>query len=297
MVVDSDFGHDHRKISALGLFDFFSVDFKKKQVQINPWRDEAYRIQGGTHKIIEALSRKYKKVIRRRHQLLGVESSDAKRFKLIFATPGGEKTLWADHVVFAIPPPALSKVPIRVPGYWQRVRQKLGKARYGANTKVVLLFRKRVWDSFKYHAEGLSDLGFWFWDSSEGQNTKWGSLTLYFKTDKKATTQLHQTIKKFLNQVSQVFPKIKEEFLGYRAFSWPFSYPGVYFPMEETTRASEISQNPIGHLYLVGSFFGGMDQSYMEGAVKSAHRVARKIQRKVKGKSRVPGAVWRGRSE
>jgi monoamine oxidase len=286
-VVDSESGRDYRTLSSVVLFECLSVDLAKRHVAALPDEDEVFRIDGGAGRIISKLLERHAKTVRREHRLTAIESDDGKRFRLTFQTPQGPRVVEADHVILAVPPPALKDVLVRMPGWTPELRKAVDAVEYGSHLKLSLVFKGRPWLKLGHSGGGFTDSGYAFWESSEGQKADAGSVTFLGRAPEPGVTpaQLAWT---FLHQLSRIFPGIIAQYRGFRAEIWQRSYPfadgpgdpyGFVLTWLGRRAFSKFSADPIGNLHWAGDLYSSKSPAYMNGAVETGTAAAQAIAR------------------
>ncbi|MGE4056353.1 MAG: flavin monoamine oxidase family protein, partial [Vicinamibacterales bacterium] len=140
--------------------------------------DERYKVRGGNQQIVDELARRVAPQIQTLHRLEALRST-GESFTLTFQTGGTPVEEVADVVVLAIPFTLLRDVNVQVdmPEVKARAIQQLG---YGANAKVLVGFRSRLWEKQGYSGGTYSDETFQLaWANSYLQAGTEGGLTLY----------------------------------------------------------------------------------------------------------------------
>jgi monoamine oxidase len=252
------------------------VNLIDKTVRFLPDHDEAYRVPGGTHRIITSLANSLGSKLSQiqfNSVLVSVILRPDQLLELTFRTPLGDKVIIAEKTILTLPLNTLAKIDIRVPEITDRIKVELAQSSFGQNTKLTLYFDEKHWKKYNHSASGVSDHGYQFWDSSEGQAGKAGTITAYLgeMIDPKGREEKVQQI---LGDLETLFPGLKQHYKGRRFFSWPSSYSGVPKPGEltrlgKTTVAT--NPNPNHRVFLAGEHWGE-GAGYMNAAVDSAQK-------------------------
>lgn len=267
--VKNETGADLEKLSALLFFSDFRVHDGK--LLFMPDNDEAFRIRGGSEKIIDALVARVGDRIVYKHRLTKLQQDNEGIYLLSFDTPNGPRQERAKHVVLTLPPFKFKDIEIDVPGFDRELRETFGRTTYSQHTKLTFFFSRRLWLE-QGHSGSINNRQ--IFDSSALQEGEAGSLTFYLgylvrpeDRDREATQALAL--------LEKLFPGIGAHYRGRRFFSWSHSYSGAAAPPNETTNTPRIPE-PLKNLHFSGEYFG-MNQGYMDGAVESAQRAAREI--------------------
>jgi monoamine oxidase len=285
-VVESESGRDYAGLSSVVLFECFSVDPKAKRIAILPDEDESFKIRGGAARIVDGLAARHAASMSLEHRLTAIESDDGKVFKLTFETPRGRETVVADHVVLAVPPPALRGVDVRVPGWTPELKKKVDAVEFGSHLKLSLIFAGRPWRKKNHSGGGLVDSGLAFWESSEGQKGPRGSITFFGRAAALENRTSRELAWSLLSQLELAFPGLTKRFRGYRVEVWPRSFPfadgpgdpyGYVLTFLERRVFSKFDAKPLGNLRWAGDIFSGRSPAYMNGAAETGIAAARDI--------------------
>jgi monoamine oxidase len=174
----------------------------------------------------------------------------------------------------------LRDVDIRIKGLPPETAQTIHQNSYGAHTKLLMYFDERTWwEKYKHSGDVLTDKGFQIWDSSNGQPGKNGLLTAYFGESITTPEQVETKKKLALETMERIFPGISQHFVKVVAKDWPYSYVGAFSP-GDYTRERGFS---FGNMEGAGEATDPEQFGYMEGAVRSGQRAAKKIIEKLRG--------------
>lgn len=267
--VKNETGADLEKLSALLFFSDFRVH--NGQLQFMPDNDEAFRIHGGSEKLVDALKKEVGHAIATKHELVKIQHQPDGPYRLTFKTPEGLHHEDAKHVILTIPPFKFKDITIEVPGFSAELQKSLESTTYSQHTKLVFFFSRRLWLE-QGHSGSINNRQ--IFDSSALQQGDSGSLTFYLGYLVKPEDRENEA-EKALAILERLFPGLSKYYQGRRFFSWSHSYSGAAAPPKETTNLPRISL-PLQRLHFAGEYFG-MNQGYMDGAVESGRRAAREI--------------------
>jgi monoamine oxidase len=140
--------------------------------------DERYHIHAGSQAVTDGLATRIAERIEREHVLVAL-TQDGDSYRLTFETPGGEIEIRAQHVVLATPFTALRAVDLTAAGLTAEKLQVIAELGYGTNSKLMLGFATRQWESLRSNGGLFTDVSDIqaTWDSSRGQPGTSGILT------------------------------------------------------------------------------------------------------------------------
>lgn len=229
-----EYGLDAEDQSCLNLVDYIATDMNEP-FSIFGDSDQAFRIQGGSSALINALvaALKDKADMRLGYGLTELDVKDGK-VVMTFDAPGGSKTSESfDTVILSLPFTKLRQVkglesldlePLKL--------QAINELSYGTNAKLFSGTKTRVWQRKDSGLPALSDgqfysdLGFQNnWDQSAAQPGEAGIITNFLGG--KAGLAEESTARKILNDgLAKMAPKIFESLdpLAVASFFWA-TYP------------------------------------------------------------------------
>jgi monoamine oxidase len=282
----TEYGLDAGEQSALNfLFLIGTGDLEDESVcALLGESDERYKVRGGNQQIVDELARRVEPQIRRLHRLEALRAN-GRGFTLTFQADGKAVDDAADVVILAIPFTMLREVNLQVelPPIKQRVIRELG---YGANAKVLVGFRSRLWEKQGYAGNTYTDETFQLaWANSYLQAGAAGGLTLYSGgtlAHEAGKGTAEEAVKRLLPGVERAYPGVTRDQNGrVSRFHWP-THPwtkasySCYTPGQWTTLAGSESV-PVGNLFFAGEHCSYDFQGYMNGAAQSGADTARAV--------------------
>jgi len=241
----------------------------------------AFRIKGGNDQLPAAMARVLPDV--RLNCPVTVIRWKEKKIEVTYESPTGAwETVRSDYVVIAIPFGPMKAISFNppLPSEFQAVIKGLT---YGVVTKVMIQYSRRLselgWEAFV-----LTDLPVTCtWHPTLKQPGGYDIVTVYTGANAgKAFSAMsdEERIRTAIAQVEQVCPGSAQYVVGAKTIAWknePFSQGSyVAFGSGEVTAFWERMRPPLGRVYFAGEHIAA-HQGYMEGAVESGQRVARKI--------------------
>jgi monoamine oxidase len=252
--------------------------------------DERYKIRGGNQRLVDELAKRVEPQIQRLHRLEAIRSR-GQGFTLTFQNEGRSVDEQADVVVLAIPFTLLREVDMQVelPPVKARAIKELG---YGANAKVLVGFRSRIWEKQGYSGGTYTDEPFQLaWANSYLQPGVEGGLTLYSGgalAHEAGKGTKEEAAERLMRGVERAYPGATRERNGkVERFHWPTytwtkcSY-SCYKPGQWTTIAGAEGL-PVGNLFFAGEHCSYDFQGYMNGAAQSGADTARGVMSVVSG--------------
>jgi monoamine oxidase len=259
--------------------------------------DERYKVRGGNQQIVDELARRLQAQIRPLHRLAAIRSRGS-GYTLSFQANGRVVDEDADIVVLAIPFTLLREVDVQVelPPVKTRAIQELG---YGANAKVLVGFRSRLWEKQGFSGATYSDETFQLaWANSYLQPGTEGGLTLYsggrLAIEAGSGTR-EEAARRLMQGVERAYPGATREQNGkverfhWPTFEWTKGSYSCYRPGQWTTIAGAESL-PVGNLFFAGEHCSYDFQGYMNGAAQSGADTARAVMARVSGSTLAPAA-------
>lgn len=275
--VNSELGRQLHEISPLVLFETFALDTKKKQLHFLPNNDESIVVDGGTQKIIDALQQKYFEQIHLSSQLVEVAKGENAPLKLGIRSGEGVVYIDADSVVMAISPLALNKID------WNYKKPKqlaVADVQFAGNTKLALLFKKKIWQDNPIIGMDGNGVGYQMWNVNNPSGSEHGIILLYTEPLSTYKRDVSALIGDFLQQMEKLYPGITKEYVGYQADEWPESYSAADRPGDRSRKRLRIEQK--GPIYWAGEAYSVESQGYLNGAVETARAASRGIIKSIK---------------
>ncbi|GGJ46232.1 flavin monoamine oxidase family protein [Deinococcus roseus] len=282
----TEYGLDASEQSATNLLYLIGTD--PKFWQIYGESDEAYHITEGSGAVPRKLSQKVNAQIHVGRVLTRISKTSTARYQLDFQSG---PSVYADHVVFAIPFSVMRHLDIKIdlPPAKRRAIDELG---YGTNSKLMAAFTTPIWKTkYGYSGSTYSDLPFQTsWDTTRGQKVQGAVLTRFtggtIGLQSGEGTPEEQAFD-FVQQIETLYPGLQQAYTGNAVrMHWPSkpfqqgSYASYLVGQFTGIRGAEGER--LGRLYFAGEHTSAFAQGYMEGAVESGNRVAREVLKFIK---------------
>ncbi|MEO8093068.1 MAG: FAD-dependent oxidoreductase [bacterium] len=261
---------------ALSLLYFAAAE--KLYKPVSDARTEVFRLRGGNDRLPGALAARLREV-----RLAAPVSAVSHGPAGVAVDVGGEQ-LDADFCVLAAPLPALRNI-LFSPALPEPLAQAVAELAYGPVTKTLVQYDSRRWRRQGRSGDVYSDLPLGStWEASDQQDGRRGILLSYaagacsghFEPLDVAARAAYVS-----ETVNGVFPGLEDEAGAAASVAWaqePFSggawaapAPGQVVPLWPALR------EPTGRLHLAGEHTAGLYAGYMEGAIRSGKRTARRI--------------------
>jgi monoamine oxidase len=291
-----EYGVETRHQSALNLVNFIGTD-TSKGFEMFGESDEAFRIKGGNESLpAEVFRRLQRKKVPTfsGHELTSI-ARRGDGLHLTFRHGNERVTRTAAHVICTIPFSVLRHLDgidsLPLSAEKKRAIHTFG---YGANVKVMLGTRERVWRretegrDFFCNGSVVTDLPFQqCWETSRGQKGKSGILT-NFIGGASATNWKPSRVAAFQGEVEKVFPALAGQWDGNRTvLNWPKvkwnkgSYSATL--VGQYTWAYDAAATPEldGALIFAGEHTSAEFGGFMNGGVESGERAAKELLAKV----------------
>jgi monoamine oxidase len=251
--------------------------------------DERFHIEGGNQKLPEAIAASLGDAVVRERRLARLARTPAGRWSLDFES--GARVL-ADHVVLALPFPALARVDLARAGLPARKLAAIRELGAGRCGKLQLQFTERAWTKAGSNGNVFSDL--WCrntWEVTRGQPGAPGILVDYTAGNTTIGLGPQEPWTKdaapadarlFLSQIDKVFPSLSSSWNGKHACSKPhldrdlglsysFYEPGQYALYAGYPGIAD------GSCHFAGEHTSDEAGGFMEGGAASGVRAAREI--------------------
>jgi monoamine oxidase len=286
--IRTEYGVEFADSSALQLL--YSVQLLDED-EVSPISsDETYLIQGGSGKLIEALSAALPGQIRANLPLTRLESQ-GNRFRLTFGTG---LVVDADYVILALPFMALRHVDLRV-DLPDPLRRFINEVNLGTNEKLFAGFAQRVWHQEKgFVGEAWTDLGYsGLWEETQRQPEKIeGSLTFFLGGREVRQTQGNPNIhvQTFVSRLDSIIPGVKSAATGkfyrtnwagdrYIQGGYTSFKPGQYLDFGEylyieSDDPEERQDVHVGNLVFAGEHLSDEYYGYMNGGAQTGRLAA-----------------------
>jgi monoamine oxidase len=246
------------------------------------WTDsEAYRCAGGTqqlaHKLAAALGAG-------RLSLNTPVTAIQVRERSATVTLGTGERREVDDVVLAVPPSTWARIAFDPPLPAQL------RPQMGASIKFLVAVKSRFWREAGQSSEALTDgpIGL-TWDNTAGQAGAEGPACLTaYSGGPHAETILgwpaNERAGKYLDLLEGLYPGMRKAQARTRFVNWvgdPWTRGGYSVPAPgEVTTVGPILHDGLGRLHFAGEHACPAFQGYMEGALQSGARLARRLARR-----------------
>ncbi len=247
--------------------------------------DEAYRVAGGSERLIVALEQRLKGrvILHRKHRLTQIED-DGKALVLTFATASGHQRVRCEKAISTLPFSILREVRgMRGLGLSAGKRRAIAEFGYGAHAKMMFGFRERFWEKLAPVQSGglFSEGDFQTWNTSVAQGGSRGVLTCFIAA--RAARRLAPA-PHYLARIAEVWPAAAAAFDGRKTVmdwthfalsrgSYSATLAGQYFAFPAAAAAPELG----GRLLFAGEHTSADFPGYMNGAIESGLRVAQEV--------------------
>jgi len=251
------------------------------------WTDtELFRCQNGNQQLAKsfmAALNKEKIVVHENSPVKALQRSGSQ----ILLKIEGRKDDQADDVILAVPPSVWSLVEVdSFPELAVRLANPPGM---GVNVKYLMEFERRFWQEFAstptLSSDGPVDLT---WETTEDDTDQDGSFVMVaFSGSDDALkcaswTDSSQRREEYIAALKEPYPGIERQIRSTRFMNWPsekWTMASYYFPRrnEVTLWGPFWKTGYDGWLHFAGEHTSYAFMGYMEGALSSGYRLARKI--------------------
>jgi monoamine oxidase len=242
------------------------------------WTDsELYRCAGGNQQLAEKLAQG----VGDGRLLSGCAVAEVTEApsRLVVTLVDGKK-LEADDVVLATPP-----------GTWRRIAFEPALPpqlvpQMATHVKFLAVVKSRFWKALKLSPESLTDGPVnMTWEGTDGQPNDDGACLTVFAGSEAADTgrgwEAKDRVEKYLAALEPLYPGIRSEFLRHAFLDWPsdpwtrasYSCPAP----GEITSIGPLIHEGVGRVHFAGEHTSYAFGGYMEGALSSGVRVAKKL--------------------
>jgi len=240
-----------------------------------------YKIEGGNDLLPKAFAGKLKYKIHYGSPVVRIER-DSKIVRAIVARPGTRQTFEADHLICAVPFPALRRIEVQPP-FSERRRKAIAELRYDSVTRVILQCRTRFWEKDGCNGFGASDLPQEIFHPTFDQPGTRGLLAAYMLTGvgQRAAAMDPESRTDFAAQETE---KIHPGLLGnlegcvskiWTADPWAGGAGTEHSPGQLTTLC-EGMEKPEGRVHFAGEHISSCPY-WMQGALQSGLRAAKEV--------------------
>jgi len=277
------------------------------QPPTGPWKiyglsDERYSILGGNQLLPEAIAATLPNgSVMTQWELTSIRQTGRGGYYLVFKTPAGSTTVEADEVILTLPFSVLRRLDYSSAGFDRLKQVAIEQLGYGTNTKLVLQFSQRYWNTTGAWGTGdgniYTDLFFQnTWDSSRGLAGATGVLTGYMGGSNGASfteatfpyasaatdPAVAKYAKTFLSQLDCAWPGIGKYWNDLATLSTPWRDPnllGSYscWKVGQYTTFAGYEGVRQGNCHFAGEHCSINFQGYMEGGAEEGSRAAQEI--------------------
>jgi monoamine oxidase len=247
---------------------------------------EVWRCTGGNQQLAERFQRELDGAVQTNTRVTAITRQDDGRVTLSLEGPSTQPSATADDVIIAVPPSVWPLITFNDPFLTERLGNPPAM---GCNFKVLMLFERRFWNDFgsspSMTNEGIPDLT---WETSEANPDDDPSFTmvafaganhasefLELRSDKDRRETLLETLK-------ITYPGIDRELRNFEIENWlkdPLTKGSYYFPRPgEIMKWGRFWKNGYQNwLHFAGEHTCYAFMGYMEGALSSGYRLARRL--------------------
>jgi monoamine oxidase len=251
------------------------------------WTDtEVYRCKGGNQQLAERFFRRLNRGVERvvlRAQVTGIEKRGKETWAEAEVDGKHEEIGPFDDVILAVPPSVWSLIDFKDPKLARRLRRP---PRMGANVKYLMRFERRFWQDFSSSPnlteDGPLDLT---WETTEAD--KRGDYTMVAFSGAGDAVRLAKVKtgpreRAYNHALEVAYPGVKQQIKKRRFMNWPnepWTKASYYFPrLGEVTRWGPFWHAGYGGwLHFAGEHTCYAFMGYMEGALSSGYRLARRL--------------------
>jgi monoamine oxidase len=281
---EAEYGLPADRQSSLNLIERIGTD-PSKDFEIFGDSDERYKIEGGSSRLISALSENLAGRIQIHKQLIRLS---IKENTVITDFADGTTKVW-DRLILAIPFTTLRKVQLNL-DMREAKRQCIEQLCYGNSCKLVLSSRSRPWREVGSSGYLINEVIQNGWDASQlqSQNVGAGAYTIFLGGQAAEVINQgdHPEIGQFQTEAVKLLESIYPDARGqighsHRVARWvnnPWaggSYPS--YGIGQWTSFAGIEAEPVGRIHFAGDHTSEKFQGYMNGAVESGIRAAGEV--------------------
>jgi monoamine oxidase len=290
-------GGDPSEQSALDLIEL-TAGSPRASFELLPGDDERYHILGGNDQIVARMVAQLPPgAIQLGHALVALRQNSGGTLTLSFQTSGGILDVNADRVVLALPFSTLRDVDLSRSGLSAAKLAVIEQLGMGSNAKIHLQLQRKTWPALGYSGVAYSEWeGFCCaWDDSVPQGPgAHPALLLGFPGGRVGKSQLtgaahgsapDADVKWLLKGIESVYPGTTAQYAG-RAYEdhWAAD-PWVkgaysYFKVGQAATFGARAAATEGPILFAGEHTSSTFQGFLEGAVESGERAARRLLRK-----------------
>jgi monoamine oxidase len=249
------------------------------------WTDtELFRCRGGNQRLAHHfhawLNKTKEKTVIEKAPVRRVLSHEG-RIRLVIE---GHGTADADDVILAIPPSVWNTIEF---GSWPDLQASLSSPpRMGANVKYLMRLKERFWREFAsaptLSGDGPVDLTWETTEANESGDYVMVAFSGAVDADQCASWPDPDRKGNYLRALREAYPRIDENLSDEKFMNWPqeeWTRGSYYFPgLGEVTKWGPYWRAGFGNwLHFAGEHTSYAFMGYMEGALSSGYRLARRL--------------------
>jgi len=244
--------------------------------------NEKYHVRGGNDQIVARLAAPIAGRIRIGYSLTAIARDITGVYSLTFRVGSRTERVTADRVVLAIPFSILRVLDFSGAGFSPRKVTAIREQGMGANAKLHLQFRSRLWNALGNNGDTYSETGYQItWEVTRGQAGASGILVNYTGGDvaRAAGKTSPGTV---LSRMEPVLPGITGHWNGkWQLQDWP-SYPLTrgsysYWKPGQYQKFVGVEREMEGACHFCGEHTSLDFQGYLNGAVETGEHAAGEV--------------------
>jgi monoamine oxidase len=243
-----------------------------------------YKIKGGNDLLPKAFAATLKENIRYGSPVVRIEQ-DSDKVRAIALQSATHQTFEADRLICTIPFPALRSVEIHPP-FSESKRKAITQLSYDTITRVIFQCRSRYWEQDSCNGFGISDFEQEIWHPTFDQPGPCGLLVSYMclSAGQRAGAMDDDKRLEFVSgDMEKVHPGLRENLEGAVSKVWhtdPWAGGATALPSPgQLTSICVGIERPEGRVHFAGEHTSRF-QGWMQGALQSAIRVAKEVNRR-----------------
>jgi monoamine oxidase len=241
-----------------------------------------YRIQGGTHRLTDAIAKSISGQIRLNATVNSIVQ-EGEAVRVGFDSADGSDTLEVDYVVCAIPLSMLESLHFE-PALSQRKSELSSAVPFSSAIRVFLQMRRAYWRDKGFNGFAVTDTVGEVWDPHNDGPDSPALLVCYAKeklADQMCALNEQQRLDYCLSELDKLFPGAKEHFAQGVSFCWreqPWINGGWPLVRDGFAHRIGVFRKPEGRVYFAGDYAASSTWlNTMEGAIESGEYAASQI--------------------
>jgi monoamine oxidase len=248
--------------------------------------NEKFHVRGGNDQIVSRMAGQLAGQIQPGTELTALAVSSGGTYTLSFRVGSGTKTVFADHVVLALPFSLLRTVDWSKAGFSAVKAKAIRELGMGTNSKLHLQFKKRFWNDLGANGETYSDRGYQStWEVTRAQPGLSGILVDYTGGTIGAsfgTGTPSSRAKTFLGQLEPALPGATAQWNGKAAVDYWLGNPWTkgsysYWKVGQYTSFSGAEGERSGNCHFAGEHTSQDFQGYLNGAIDTGELAAAEL--------------------